>query len=122
MARIVVTGYMIRHPFAGNMLAYFHYLLGFHRLGHEVCYLEESGWPDSCYNPATRAYGDDPSCGMRAVRSLMSSYDIDLPVYFVNRASGAITATGNLDLDRLLASADLLVNLGGVCSLPEFGL
>ena len=30
---------MIRHPVAGNLLAYFHYLLGLCRLGHEVFYI-----------------------------------------------------------------------------------
>ena len=42
MGRIIVCGYMIRHPVAGNLLAYFHYVLGLHRLGHEVVYLEEN--------------------------------------------------------------------------------
>ncbi|HBH60662.1 MAG TPA: hypothetical protein DDX85_02740, partial [Nitrospiraceae bacterium] len=64
MARIVVCGYMIRHPLAGNILAYFHYLMGLHLLGHDVIYLEESGWPESCYQPETQMYGDDPSSGI----------------------------------------------------------
>ncbi|MDQ5854681.1 MAG: hypothetical protein M3380_21940, partial [Chloroflexota bacterium] len=65
MARIVVCGFMVRYPVAGNLLAYFHYVLGLHRLGHEVLYLEESGWPYSCYDPVTHDYGDDPHTGLR---------------------------------------------------------
>jgi hypothetical protein len=49
MRCIIVCGYMIRHPVAGNLLAYFHYVLGLHRLGYKVVYLEESGGP----SPAT---------------------------------------------------------------------
>jgi hypothetical protein len=66
MARIVVAGYMIRHPVAGNLFAFFHYVLGLHRLGHEVAYIEESGWADSCYDPASNDYSDDPvpGCGL----------------------------------------------------------
>jgi len=42
MARIIVAGYVIRHPLAGNLLAFFHHVLGLQRLGHEILYLEES--------------------------------------------------------------------------------
>lgn len=122
MARIIVTGYMIRHPVAGNMLAYFQYLLGFARLGHEVSYLEESGWPDACYNPASESYGDDPAWGISAVKALMAHYGLDIPVYYVNRDSGVICGSRTTELEKALASSDLLLNVGGVCSLPEFGL
>ncbi|MEA2093021.1 MAG: hypothetical protein U9P11_00485 [Pseudomonadota bacterium] len=122
MARIIVTGYMIRHPLAGNMLAYFHYVLGFHRLGHEVCYLEESGWRNACYNPESGSYSDDPSYGIHAVRALLESHDISVPVGYVNRNTGAVSGNCDSDLERLLSSADLLLNIGGVCSLPQFAL
>jgi hypothetical protein len=122
MARIVVTGYMIRHPVAGNMLAYFHYLLGFHSLGHDVCYLEESGWPSACFNPESGSYSDDPSYGLHTVRTLLESHDINMPVCYVNRETGEMSGYSNSSLDHLLSSADLLLNVGGVCSLPEFAL
>jgi hypothetical protein len=122
MARIIVTGYMIRHPVAGNMLAYFHYILGFLRLGHEVYYLEESGWPGACYNPLQGSYGDDASYGIRAVQVLMARYNADVPLCYVNRDSGHTEGIAAPELEHLLSSADLLLNLGGVCSLPQFDL
>ena len=122
MARIVVTGYMIRHPVAGNMLAYFHYLLGFHRLGHEVCYLEESGWPSACFNPESGSYSDDPSYGIHIVRGLLESHEIHTPVCYVNRETGEVSGYCDSSLEQILSSADLLLNVGGVCSLPEFAL
>jgi hypothetical protein len=120
--QIIITGYMIRHPVAGNMLAYFHYLLGFHRLGHEVCYLEESGWPNACYNPELGSYSDDPCYGIHAVRALLKNYNIRIPVYYVNRNTGELSGNTHSDLDHLFSSADLLLNIGGVCSLPQFTL
>ena len=54
MARIVVAGYSIRHPLAGNLIAILHHLLGLHLLGHEVFYVEESGWERSCYDPGAQ--------------------------------------------------------------------
>ena len=122
MARIIITGYMIRHPVAGNMLAYFHYLLGFHRLGHDICYLEENGWPDACYNPELGSYSDDPSFGIRAVQALLNNYDINVPVIYVNRKTNKVSGDRHTDIDHLLSSTDLLLNIGGVCSLPQFAL
>ncbi len=120
MARIVVCGYMIRYPVAGNLLAYFHYVLGLHRLGHEVLYLEESGWPDACYDPVTHDYGDDPHAGLQIVRTLLVEHAVKLPVCYVNRDSGSVEGASWDEVKRMLEAADLLLNIGGVCWLPEF--
>jgi hypothetical protein len=111
---------MIRHPVAGNLLAYFHYLLGLHRLGHEVAYLEESRWADACYNPATGGYGDDPGPGLRAVEALLAEHRIAAPVCYVNQETGHVHGVAWEDVKRMLKAADLLLNVGGVCWLPEF--
>src|SRR5262249_35976949 len=120
MARIVVCGYMIRHPVAGNLLAYFQYVLGLHRLGHEVAYVEESGWEESCYDPRTGERGDDPGPGLRRVRELFEEQRLDVPICYVDRETGTVHGTAWDDLKRLLNVADLLLNVGGVCWLPEF--
>jgi hypothetical protein len=122
VARIVVCGYMVRHPLGGNMLAYFHYVLGFHRLGHEVVYLEESGWSDSCFDPVKRDYGDDPRAGLHVVRALFAAYGLDVPVIYVNRDSGRVEGADWDEVRGLLKGADLLLNIGGVCWLPDFRL
>src|SRR5215203_1878568 len=111
MARIVVCGYMIRHPVAGNLLAFFHYVLGLHRLGHEVAYLEESGWPYSCYDPATRHWLDQPDGGLRVVRDLAAEHGMQIPVCYVNRDSGQVVGADREEVERLLADADLLLNV-----------
>jgi hypothetical protein len=120
MARIVVAGYMLRHPVAGNLLAFFHYLLGLHRLGHEVAYIEESGWPYSCYDPASCDWRDHPHSGLRIVRELAADHGMDIPVCWVNRDSGQVDGAEWEEVKRMLGEADLLLNVGGVCWLPEF--
>jgi hypothetical protein len=120
VARIVVCGYMVRHPLGGNVLAYFHYVLGFHRLGHEVVYLEESGWSDSCFDPVKCDYGDDPQAGLNIVRALLAAYGLDVPVIYVNRKSGRVEGADRDEVRELLEGADLVLNVGGVCWLPEF--
>jgi len=120
MARIVVCGYMARHPVAGNLLAFFHYILGFQRLGHEVVYLEESGWPYSCYDPETRHWQDHPFTGLRIVRELVDAHRAPIPVVYVNRDTRAVDGASWDGVHDLLGQADLLLNIGGVCALPEF--
>src|SRR5262245_88153 len=122
MSRIVVAGYVIRHPLAGNLFAFLHHILGLHLLGHQVAWLEESGWPNSCYDPAKQEYSDDPTAGLLAVHNLMARYGLKIPVYYVNRNSGDIEGGDWEGLKRLLVDADLLLNVGGVCWLPEFRL
>jgi hypothetical protein len=122
MARIVVTGYMIRHPVAGNILAFFQYLMGLHLLGHQVVYLEESGWAYSCYNPDTREWQDSPEAGLKIVRGVLAKYKLNIPVCYVNRETGNITGIEWNELKQLLKETDLLLNIGGVCWLPEFRL
>src|SRR5262245_26369172 len=105
MARVVVCGYMVRHPVAGNMLAYFHYVLGLERLGHEVVYLEESGWPYSCYAPVTRDWYDFPDTGLRLARAMMAEHGLKAPVYFVNRGTGAVDGASSKAVTDLLRRA-----------------
>ena len=47
--RIVVTGLAATYPFGGVFWDYLQYVLGFHQLGHDVLYIEDTGkW---CYSP-----------------------------------------------------------------------
>jgi hypothetical protein len=113
---------MIRHPLAGNMLAFFHYVFGLAELGHEVLYLEESGWPQSCYNPANDSYSDDPSCGIRSLQILMESFGVTFPIHYLNRSTGLGTGLPWSDVKSALRESDVLLNIGGVCWLDEFRL
>ena len=106
MARVVVTGYMVRHPLAGNVLAYVQYVIGLHRLGHQVMYLEESGWDDSCYDPDVEDYGADPSTGLRVVRSMVDRHSPGVPVVWVDRVTRRTNGCTWSELRQLLAGAD----------------
>src|SRR5437763_9199581 len=122
MAKIVVSGYMIRYPLSGLLLAYFQYVLGFHRLGHEVVYIEDSGWPGSCFDPQTCKFSDDPRPGIRTLRALLAQHNASIKIYYVNRETGTVHGGTSDDIRRDMADADLLLNLGGVCWLDEFML
>jgi hypothetical protein len=113
---------MVRYPLAGMLMVYFHYLLGLHRLGHEVVYVEESGWPLSCYDPVRNDHGDDPSVGLRIVRRLMEYYRASVPLCYFDRESGETWGMDLVEMRRLISDADVLLNVGGVCWLPDFQL
>ena len=121
--KVIVAGYMIRYPLAGMMMAFFHYVLGLSRLGHQVVYVEESGWPDACYDPRTGWYSNDPSAGFNALMRLADRFGLEsTSVCYVDRESGEASGMSMGDLRGHLESADLLLNIGGTCSLPEFEL
>jgi hypothetical protein len=118
--KIILCGYMIRHPVAGNLFAFFNYVLGLHRLGHEVIYIEESGWPQSCYNPITKTYSDDPNLGRNVVAKLMRQYGVKVMTFFINRETRVVYGANWNRVESILKAADLLINIGGVSWLPEF--
>jgi hypothetical protein len=121
VARIIVSGYMIRYPVPGNLLAFLPYLVGLRRLGHQVLYLEESGWAGSCYDPSTRRWGDDPAAGLQIVRALLAAAEQrQVAVGYVDSIAGVVSGTSWGALKEALGAADLLLNVGGVCWLPEF--
>ncbi|MDQ6748910.1 MAG: hypothetical protein M3010_12495, partial [Candidatus Dormibacteraeota bacterium] len=120
--KIVVCGYMVRLPLAGNMLAYFHYVLGLHRLGHEVVYIEESGWPWSSYDPVGLTWEKYPHTGLRMVRDLLAAHEVQVPVIYVDRGMRLADRELRAQLKKVCGEADLLLNVGGVCWLPEFSL
>ena len=120
--KVVVAGHMIRHPVAGNIMAFMSYLIGLCRIGHSVIYVEESGWDGSCYDPRTGIVGDDPGPGIAETTAIARSAGLDVAILYVNRASGAVHGGSWEDVKTALGSADILLNLGGVCWLPEFKL
>jgi hypothetical protein len=120
MARILVTGYMVRHPLAGNLFAFFHYVLGFARLGHDVVYVEESGWTNSSYDPRTQELVDWPAYGLQVTRDLAATHSVVVPIVFVDRDTRAIDGMSWTALVETLLDCDLLLNVGGISWLPDF--
>jgi hypothetical protein len=122
MASIAVSGYMLRFPLAGNIAAYMQYVLGLHRLGHEVLYIEEKGWPGSCYDPRSATIGDFPATGLAFVRDLLARHGAEVPVVWVDVEAGGIEGMSWPQLRGRLARADLLLDVGGLCWLQERAL
>jgi hypothetical protein len=69
--KIVCSGYLLRYPLGGFSFHHLQYVLGFHRLGHDVTYFEDFGWPDSCYDPREGVMTSSPLYGAAYVDRLM---------------------------------------------------
>jgi hypothetical protein len=65
---------------------------------------------------------DQPTTGLRLVRSLFAEHGLTVPVVYVHRDAGTVDGMTADDLRDNLAAADLLLNVGGVCWLTEFDL
>lgn len=119
MPRVLVTGYNIRYPLAGMAAEKLHYLAALARLGCEVWYVEESGWPSSCYDPATNEMTADPSYGIAFLKQQLAELGLDGRWVYVDEARRYhnLSATETRDLCR---QADLLIALSSVNWLPEF--
>ena len=54
MARIVLGSYMVRYPLGGMMSWVLQYLVGFQKLGHDVYFVEQSGYAGLLLRPIER--------------------------------------------------------------------
>lgn len=110
-APIVVMGALTRYPVAGIVWLTMQYVLGFRRLGYDCYYVE-------CHGGTPRPFvtgGDDGTAGAVAfLASVMARFDLSSRWAF-QRTAGGPDCDGLTphQLDRLFASAALIVNLHG---------
>ncbi len=112
--RIILLGYIVRGPLGGIAWHHLQYALGFHLLGHDVHFVEDSDDYPSCYDPTRDATGTDPSYGLEFARRAFDRVGLrDRWAYH-----DAHTATWHgPEAERVLATcreADLMVNVSGV--------
>ncbi|MCG3147248.1 MAG: hypothetical protein PCFJNLEI_00687 [Verrucomicrobiae bacterium] len=110
--RIVVMGMMGQCPLGGQTWMHLHWLLGFHRLGHEVWYIEDStAWP---YDPVQNTVTDD--CRYAAQHLATSLERVGLKdrwgYRLAERANQVYGLTG-ARMNELFATCDVLVNITG---------
>lgn len=116
--RIVLLGAMAQMPFAGVAWQVLHYLEGLRRLGHEVFYVEDTGsWP---YDPEAETVTDDATAAVRRLERLTTDAGFGERWAYRNAArEDEVWGISAERLDRVLAEADLLINLSGSTVLGE---
>jgi hypothetical protein len=84
-------------------------------------YVEESGWPNSCYDIGLNHYSDDPSLGLDRADLLLRQLGCEcVKIWYINRDTGKTSHGTSDELVSVIHDAELLINLGGVCWLQAF--
>ena len=92
--RILVSGLLAQYPFGGVIWDYVQYLIGFHDLGHEVWYLEDSGiWP---YHPIEQTYTEDAAHNVAALEKLLAEFGFGDRWIYRNGATGQFHGANGL--------------------------
>jgi hypothetical protein len=106
------------YPVGGVVWDYGQYLLGLERLGFEVFYLEDSGEPG--YDPDMRDYNSGDDYGVAFLERSLA----ELSPGFAGRwhyrgADGRTAGMGAGEFAKVVAGADLFLNVSGGCLLRD---
>ena len=117
--RIAVTGLAAAFPLGGVFWDYIQYLLGLHRLGHDVLYIEDTGkW---CYDPIAQTYTARRRQQRRVsgrARSRNSIPACGNDGSIATAPARAMAPAGRRVVD-FCRSADLFVLISGSCFMRE---
>lgn len=111
MARVVVSSYLVRFPLGGYFSWVLHWLIGFQRLGHEVYYVEKSGWQDSCYHPWRDVASEDCTYGTATLNMALARYGLERNWCFLD-GQGRYHGLSREQVAVLFRSADLYLDMG----------
>lgn len=119
MARVaIVAGYLVGNPVGGHVLSILHWLAGLRALGYDVVFVEHHGWPDACWNPASRTLSDDPSYGINELKT--HAQWLRLRGWCFVDAAGVYHGMPRDRMAALCRTADVLLGLWTVTWLDEF--
>ena len=116
--RVIVTGLVATYPVGGVAWDYLQYLQGFHALGCDVYYLEDTGqW---LYDPVAGTFTDDATGNARYLAGCIEQVAPALAGRWAVRSpDGALLGMDEATLTHLCAGTDLFLNLSGSCWLRE---
>ena len=114
----IVAGYLAGNPVGGHVLSILHWLAGLRSLGYDVVFVEHHGWPDACWNPATRELSDDPSYGLHELDT--HAKQLGLKAWCFVDAAGRYHGLAPQAVASLCKTADVLLGLWTVTWLDEF--
>lgn len=110
-ARIVIGSYMVRYPLGGMLSWALQYVVGLHRLGHHVVFVERADYPNACFDPIKNEMTDDATYGVRVVKELFERFGMDGRYCFVDHA-GIHHGMSAGSAREAFRNADVFVDMG----------
>ena len=110
MARIIVSGELVRYPLGGMNHAFLPWLVGLQQLGHDVYFVERAYWPQSCYDVEKGVKTDDCSYGLKITSEILARYDFQERWCFVNN-DGQYYGLSREHVLEVFRTADLFLEL-----------
>ncbi len=108
--RILLAGIVGRYPFGGVAWCSRMYLAGLQALGHELCYVEDTG--ECVYDPVRNTLADDPGYGTAYIKDTLTPLGLGDRWSYVNH-DGAYHGMSRAALASYCESADIFINLSG---------
>jgi hypothetical protein len=116
--KIVCSGHLVRYPLGGHTWHHLQYLVGLHRLGHEVTFFEDHGWPSSCYDPARDEMTSDPCYGISYLRRVLKAHGLEERWCYLAE-DGTAYGMPREHLAQLCRECDVYFNLSNINWIPE---
>jgi hypothetical protein len=116
--KIICSGFLIRYPAGGFTWHHLQYLIGLSRLGHDVSYLEDYGWTNSCYDSDRNIMTADPTNGIAYFNRFCEAYDIRVSWCYLAE-DGTAYGMSRQELKELCRRSDLYLDLSNVNWIPE---
>lgn len=117
--KIVVGGYIVGYPLGGMTWHHLNYLLGLQELGHQVCFLEDSGSYSVPYNPQLQRCEIDPAYGLEYLRQTFALVRLNIPWCYYSEFWDTHYGLNRDELTDILRNADLLLCVSGVTPLRD---
>jgi hypothetical protein len=116
--RIIVTGMVAQYPVGGVAWDYLQYVIGLARLGHDVCYHEDTWcWP---YHPLQKTMTADGSYSANYLKGFFERFAPELATrWHYSHLHETSYGMHHADFDEIARTADLFINVSGASILPE---
>ena len=117
-----MLGYIVRGPLGGLVWHHLQYVVGLHRLGHDVYFIEDSDDYDSCYDPLDGTLSKNPAFGLRFIAATLGSFGLGARWTYFDAHTSTWLGPCASNAVELFRTADLLLNLSAVNPIREWTL
>ncbi len=117
--RVIVTGLIGQYPLGGVTWDYLQYVLGLHRMGHDVYYLEDTGmWPYDPREGGLAEKREEYRFNVRYVSGVMEQFGLGERWCYYFEPDRRWYGIDERRREKILNSADLLINISGTLGNP----